>query len=121
MFKKFFAILIIAITVMTMFTGCAKAVSTEEYNATVTVVDVHYTPMRIVPMKVGNTTIMQTTPADYDVTVEYAGVEYNIDGVSAYNIAKENVGKIVLANIRKTRYDDGTVKFSVDGLVKDIK
>lgn len=118
MFKKYFAIMLVVVTILVMFTGCAKVVSTEEYKATVTVVDVHYTPVRIYPVKVGKVNMMQTIPADYDVTVEYNGVEYDLDSASAYNIAKENVGKIVMANIKKTRYDDGTVKFSVSGLVK---
>jgi len=115
--KAMFVIFVIVILVMTM-TGCAKVVSEETYEAPVRIVDTDYDPPVVRPMKSGSVIIMQTTPADYDVVVEYAGVEYNIDSRDAYNMAKDNVGSTMQATIVKTRYEDGTVTFNVTGLVE---
>lgn len=115
--KKMLVMLFVIVMVVMTMTGCAKVVSEESFEAAVRIIDVDYDPAVIVPIKSGNVTIMQTTPADYDVTVEYAGVEYNVDGASDYRLAKDNVGSSMLAKIVKTRYEDGTVKFRVTGLV----
>ena len=102
-----------------MFTGCAKVVSQEEFTANVMVVDVNFRAQTMTPVKSGQTTIFITNPADYDTIVEYAGVEYEIDTAAAYRVAKNNIGKMVLANIEKTRYDDGDVKIVVKGFVEE--
>ena len=115
--KRSFMLVLVVIVMVTVFTGCAKVVSEETFTSSVIIVDVDYDPAITIPMKSGNVTIMQTRPADYDVTVEYAGVEYNVDGASDYRLAKDNVGSSMLAKIVKTRYEDGTVKFRVTELV----
>lgn len=117
MAKKIIMMMFVIVMVVMTMTGCAKVVSEESFEAAVRIVDVDYDPAVVIPMKSGNVTIMQTTPADYDVTVEYGGVEYNIDGAADYRLAKDNVGSSMLAKIVKTRYEDGTVKFRVTELV----
>ena len=116
MAKKIMMMFVIAIVVVCM-TGCSKVVNKETYDAPVRIVDTDYDPSYITPMKVGKVTSFITHPADYDVTVEYGGQEYNIDGKEYYDFAKEKIGSSVQATIVKTKYDDGTTKFEVTGLV----
>ena len=117
MVRKIFAMVVIVVLAMVVMTGCAKVVSEETYEAPVRIIDTDYDPSYITPMKVGKTTTFITHPADYDVTVEYAGVEYVLDSHADYDAAKEKVGSSMQATIIKTRYDDGTTKIQVTGLV----
>ena len=118
MIKKITMVMLVVFAIVAL-AGCSKVVSTETFEAPVRIIDVDYDPAVVIPMKSGSVTIMQTTPADYDVVVEYAGIEYTIDSRDAYKAAENNVGSVMQAVIEKTRYDDGEVVFKVKDLVID--
>ena len=118
MFKKF-AFVMAMVLILSALSGCAKVVSTETYEAPVRILSVDYRPAYSTPMKVGKVMSVMTHPADYDVVVEYNGVEYELDSRDSYKAAENNVGSAMQAVIEKVRYEDGDVRFKVLDLVTE--
>lgn len=97
-------------------TSCAKLVNTEYENVEVNVVDIHHSAMWLQPIRAGKVTTFVTHPAEYDVTVEYNGVNYTIDDEDTYNRYKDKIGQTTIGTLEIRTYDDGTVKYDVTEL-----
>lgn len=110
-------VIVLVIVMCISFTGCMRTVvETTEWKDHVMVLDTNYRGPITVPVKIGKVQSFRTYPADYDTTVEYQGVSYELDSKDAYDIAKDYQNKELNAIIRKDTYDDGTSKMSVVGL-----
>ena len=106
--KKVFLLFLLIFTFC--LCGCAKVVSTETKEVEGVIVDEYHRGMYITPIRAGKTTIMQTHPAVYRITVEYNGVEYDINGSDIYNNYKDMVGQNTIAVLEITTYDNGEIK-----------
>ena len=96
--------------------GCAKLVNTTHQNVEVTIVDEYHRGTYIMPMQVGKTTIMQTYPAIYEITVEYNGIQYTIDSSDTYDKYKDKIGETTIGILETRIYDDGSIKYDIIGL-----
>lgn len=106
--KKVFLLCLLILTFC--LCGCAKVVSTETTEVEVCIVDEYHRGMYITPIRAGKTTIMQNHPAIYRITVEYNGVEYDINGSDTYNKYNDMVGQNTIAVLEISTYDNGEIK-----------
>lgn len=107
--KKLLSILVITCLAFTLF-GCTKCINTEHKDVEVTVVDKYYKASHTkveynVPLKMPMT---KRVPAVYNITVEYDGANYTIDGVDTYNKYKDLVGQTAIGTLETCTYDNGT-------------
>lgn len=107
----------IAIMLIFMFalTGCAKCINTETSTVQVKITDEYhraaYTTMYYSPAT--KTMIPQSHSAEYRITVEYDGIEYNISGSNTYNKYYNQTGEYVNGTLETKKYNDGTVRYSI--------
>lgn len=115
--KKITFIPLITIIVI-LLTGCAECISTTESSVQVKVVDSYYKPAY-------NTVIINPAlhimtpvsyPAEYRITVEYDGFEYDIEKESAYKKYHKKIGEYVNATLETSKYDNGTVRYDITAL-----
>lgn len=109
--KKILRILITLCFVITLI-GCAECISTETTEVQVIVKSeyykptsstVMYNPMLKMPM-------IQSEPEEYEITVEYNGIEYKFTDENTYNRYKDKIGETVIGVLETRKYDDGTIK-----------
>jgi hypothetical protein len=111
------AIIIAALLIAaSSFTACAKVVSTKEEVVQVKIVDEYHRAAWIQPFRAGKVTSFIHHPAQYVITVEYNGVNYDINDSEAYNLYKSSIGEYTEGLLITTTYDDGTVKYDVTAL-----
>lgn len=111
------AIIIAALLVaVSSFAACAKVISTKEEIVQVKIVDEYYRAQWMQPIRAGKVTTFVIHPARYVITVEYNGVNYDINDREAYNLYKTSIGEYVEGFLTITTYDDGTVKYDVAAL-----
>ena len=98
------------------FVGCAKCISTEYEIVEVTVTDKWYKPMTMTPVRAGKVTTFVTSPAIWQITVDYNGVDYKISGSDTYNKYKDKIGQTVNGKLEIRTYDDGSVRYDIVSL-----
>lgn len=110
--KRIITIFIVALLI-TVLAGCAKCISTEYSRVTVTILNTHYSPARLIPVLAGKTISTIPVPADYTTVIDYGGILYEIDGASVYHKCSNKVGKEVIGVLETKTYDDGTVRTDI--------
>lgn len=111
------AIIIAALLVaVSSFTACAKVISTKEEMVQVKIVDEYYKAAWNQPVMIGKVMSAIYHPARHVITVEYNGVNYDINDSEAYNLYKSSIGEYTEGLLITTTYDDGTVKYDVTAL-----
>mgnify|MGYP003301059872 CR=1 FL=1 len=108
--------LIIAISFVCSFIGCAKLISEEYSTVSVVITDSYHRPAYSCPIVVGKIRSVIMRPAVYRITVEYNDCNYTISGSTAYYQYKDKIGKIVNAKLRTRTYDDGMIKCDIVSL-----
>ena len=98
------------------FVGCAKCISTEYEIVEVTVTDKWYKPMTMTPVIAGKVTTFVTSPAIWQITVDYGGVKYKISGSDTYNKYNDKIGQTVNGKLEIRTYDDGTIRYDIVSL-----
>lgn len=92
--------------------GCAKEIGRDKLKAEATVIELDYDEeyTQMIPMSTGKTTTLmpQHHDAEYDVTVGYQGVEYEVDNKEVYDKVEHKLYKPVKCKFDIVRYDDGT-------------
>lgn len=106
----------IIVMTLLLFSGCAKVVSTEQATVQVKIVDEDYSGAWMQPIYNGKTWTYIHYSAQYEITVEYNGVNYTIDNYSTYNKYCDKVGEYANGILETKTYDDGTVKSKIIGL-----
>ena len=109
--KRILSILMVVFLAFALF-GCAKCINTEYKDVEVTVVGKYYKDSHTkveynVPLKMPMT---KRVPATYQITVEYDGANYTIDGVDTYNKYKDLVGQTTIGTLEICTYDNGTTR-----------
>lgn len=111
------AIIIAALLiVVSSLTACAKVISTKEEVVQVKIVDEYYKAAWSQPVMIGKVMSAIYHPAQYIITVEYNGVNYDINDREAYGLYKSSIGEYTEGLLITTTYDDGTVKYDVTAL-----
>lgn len=107
-FFKIFILLILSMS----FVGCnfPKVIETQEFQDKATIVSTNYSSYWMEPIIVGDITTFINHEEENEVIIEYMGKRYTIDDRDFYNLCQNNDGKSVWMNIRKTTYDNGTIR-----------
>ena len=113
--KKVLSIAIIYILIFCTI-GCANIVYTEYEEVEVKIVDEYHCGMWIQPVYTGKTVVPITHPAIHRITVEYDGVEYDVDGEETYYEYRDKIGQTVVGILEINTYDDNSVRYDVVGL-----
>lgn len=92
---------------------CKKLISTEKEDVEVMIVDGCYREEYFTPIWTGKSMVMQVCPAIYEITVEYDGIKYEIDGSETYNAYSDKVGETVIGTLEIRTYDDGSVRKNI--------
>ena len=114
--KKMFIVLLVAIMMVTMFTGCAEVVAEETVQKTVTA---QYTRAGTERYYTGNSYQYRTVPAKYEVVFE--GKTYTVPFNQGTDLVAENDGCELIATFEMKTYDNGKVVYklvSVDELAE---
>lgn len=110
--KRIF-ILIAAVCLMFSLIGCKKCIDERYESVEVTIVDEYHRGMYVIPMRTGKVTSMITHPAVYEITVQYNGVYYDINGQDTYYKFKDKIGQTATGTLKIRTYDDGSVKYNI--------
>ena len=102
--KKAATILILLLISAFMLTGCAKCIDKKEESVKVKIVNEYYKP------KETRFTQFRTDYAEYEITVDYNGVEYSLSDESTYRKYHGRIGQTVSAVLITKTYDNGNVK-----------
>ena len=113
--KTILMFLLIAATIFSLV-GCAECMSTEYENVEVNIVDEYYRAMWLQPVVAGKVTTIITHPAQYNITVEYNGIEYSINDSYTYKKYEDKVGQTAIGTLEICTYDDGSVKYDIISL-----
>ena len=105
---KILAILMIICVLCTCFTGCKKAIRTEDQTVSATITDVYHKNSWIQPVRVGKVSSMVSHPEKNIVHLQYENLTLSVNNKSLYNECKDNVGNNIDIILRTTYYDDGT-------------
>lgn len=96
-----------------MMTSCKKCIKEEKLYDAVLITDVIYVPQRMQPYYINGKIYFYIYPAEYKTIVEYKRKQYELFDYQAYNLCKDNGGKMIQAEITKKTYDDGSIKYFV--------
>lgn len=96
---------------LSTLTGCTKCINTTTKPVKVKIVNEYYDPVKIrVVGYSGGIPIMKNIPAEYEITVEYDGVDYSFNSESVYRKYHGRVGEMIQGTLVTRKYDDGTSK-----------
>lgn len=104
---------LLAVVVAVIIICSPKLESEAEEGVKVKIVDEYHRGMYVTPIKCGKSTIMQTHPARYEITVAYNGEEYTIDDEDTYEKYYDKIGQMVNATMLIRSYDDGSIKYKL--------
>lgn len=106
-------ILILLLISAFMLTGCAKCIDKKEESVKVKIVNEYYKPKetRFIGM-INHVPQFRTDYAEYEITVDYNGVEYSLSDESTY---RKYHGRISAVLVTKT-YDNGDVRQYINRL-----
>lgn len=96
---------------LSTLTGCTKCIKETTEPVKVKIVNEYYDPgkIRVVGYS-GSMPIMKNKPAEYEITVEYDGVDYSFHSESTYRKYHGRVGEMIQGTLVTREYDDGTSK-----------
>lgn len=114
--KKVAIIIAALLIAVSSLTACAKVISAKEEVVQVKIVDEYHRAAWVQPFRAGKITSFIRHPAQYVITVEYNGVNYDINDREAYNLYSTSIGEYAEGFLITTTYDDGTVKYDVTAL-----
>lgn len=109
--KKVTTILILLLISAFMLTGCAKCIDKKEESVKVKIVNEYYKPKetRFIGI-INHVPQFRTDYAEYEITVDYNGVEYSLSDESTYRKYHGRIGQTVSAVLITKTYDNGNVK-----------
>jgi hypothetical protein len=89
--------------------GCDEIIRTETKEVEVAIVDSYYSPPWSQPIWTGKFFTYMPHPAIYQITVEYGGVEYDLNSSELYETYKNRIGETVTGILEIIYYDSGHV------------
>jgi len=96
---------------LSTLTGCTKCIKKTTEPVKVKIVNEYYNPEQIkVAGYSGGRPIIKNEPAEYEITVEYDGVDYSFHSESVYRKYHGRVGEMIQGTLVTREYDDGTSK-----------
>ncbi len=115
--KKAVSILILLFISVFMLTGCAKCIDKKEESVKVKIVNEYYKPEETHLIGIINhVPQFRTDYAEYEITVNYNGVEYSLSDESTYHKYHGRIGQTVSAVLVTKTYDDGEVRQYINRL-----
>lgn len=116
--KKAVSILILLFISVFMLTGCAKCIDKKEESVKVKIVNEYYKPEETHLIGIINhVPQFRTDYAEYEITVNYNGVEYSLSDESTYRKYHGRIGQTVSAVLVTKTYDDGEVRQYINILI----
>ena len=106
-------IIMLIISILLCFAGCAKLVSTETQEVEATVTDVRYKASWVQIISTGKTTTNIIHPAQYKVVFAYNDVTLTVNSKHLYDYYKDKVGTTVKCDLITNHYDDGSTRQSL--------
>ena len=102
---------------LSTLTGCTKCIKETTEPVKVKIVNEYYDPgtIRVAGYSDGRP-IMKNKPAEYEITVEYDGVDYSFNSESVYRKYHGRIGQTVSAVLVTKTYDDGEVRQYINRL-----
>ena len=115
--KKVTTILILLLISAFILTGCTKCIDKKEESVKVKFVNESYKPKetRFTGM-VNHVPQFRTDYAEYEITVNYNGVEYSLSDESTYRKYHGRIGQTVSAVLVTKTYDNGDVRQYINRL-----
>ena len=115
--KKVLSILGVLLISISTLTGCAKCIDKTEELVKVEVINEYYKPeaTHLVTI-INNVPQFHTDPAEYEITVNYDGIEYTVTGSDTYKKYHGRICETVQATLITKTYDNGKVKKWIDSL-----
>lgn len=115
--KKALNILGVLLISISTLTGCAKCIDKKEESVKVKIVNEYYKPeeTRLIGI-INHVPQFLTDYAEYEITVDYNGVEYSLSDESTYRKYHGRIGQTVSAVLITKTYDNGKVKQWIDNL-----
>ena len=99
---------------LSTLTGCAKCIKKTTEPVKVKIVNEYYNPGQIkVTGYSDGKPIIKNELAEYEITVEYDGVDYSFNSESAYRKYHGRVGEMIQGTLVTREYDDGTSKSQI--------
>ena len=96
---------------LSTLTGCTKCIKKTTEPVKVKIVNEYYNPGQIkVAGYSDGRPIIKNEPAEYEITVEYDGVDYSFHSESVYRKYHGRVGEMIQGTLVTREYDDGTSK-----------
>lgn len=115
--KKFISILGVLLVSISTLTGCAKCINKTEETVKVKIVNEYYKPKEVHFVGiVNNVPQYRTDYSEYEITVNYDGVDYSLTDSDTYKKYHGRIGETVQATLITKTYDNGKVKKWIDGL-----
>ena len=113
---KKFLLFLVFILISFSFTGCSKLINTEYENVEVNITDEMYIAPYTLYYHTGKTIMPISHAAEYNIVVEYKGIEYFFRDKNTYNKYKDRVGETTTGILEICTYDDGTIKYNITEL-----
>lgn len=108
----FLSLLMLSISLV----GCDEIIRTETKEVEVAIVDSYYKDSWLQPLWTGKTFTYIRHSAEYQITVEYSGVEYDFDDEDIYKAYKDKIGQTATGILEIIYYDSGHIYQEVVGL-----
>jgi len=102
--------IVLIITSIFCFTGCAELINTEIQEVDATVTDIYHRAAWVQMMSTGKTMIPISHPAKYEVTFTYEDVTLTVDDKELYDYYKDKIGTTVKCDLITEYYDNGTTR-----------
>nr|DAE68489.1 MAG TPA: protein of unknown function DUF4969 [Caudoviricetes sp.] len=99
---------------LSTLTGCAKCIKKTTEPVKVKIVNEYYDPgkIKVVGYSDGRP-IIKNISAEYEITVEYDGIDYSFNSESVYRKYHGRVGEMIQGTLVTREYDDGTSKSQI--------
>lgn len=99
---------------LSTLTGCAKCIKKTTEPVKVKIVNEYYDPGKIkVVCYSDGRPIIKNISAEYEITVEYDGIDYSFNSESVYRKYHGRVGEMIQGTLVTREYDDGTSKSQI--------
>lgn len=110
------SIILSAIILSILLSGCAKCISTEQEEIEVVIADVYFRPSYSTRIKAGSTWTSMHHPAIYRTYIECEHGKFTISGSGTYRTFKDKVGQTAIGTLETKIYDDGDVKYRITSI-----
>ena len=110
--KSKIGIIVVSLLIgLSTLTGCTKCIKKTSEPVKVKIVNEYYNPGQIkVTGYTGGKPIIKNELAEYEITVEYDGVDYSFNSEDVYRKYHGRVGEMIQGTLVTREYDDGTSK-----------